>query len=131
MLMARPTSKYPTELELEILKVLWRIGPAAGREIRDALAATRDLAYTSVMTMLNIMTRKKYLKRCKVKGGFIYEARVSEQSTSGRMVRDLVDRAFAGSPSALMLSLLETGDIDAEEIQRLRELINRKAKEPS
>lgn len=129
--MARPTSKYPTELELEILKVLWRIGPAAGREIRDALAASRDLAYTSVMTVLNIMTRKKYLKRSKVKGGFIYEARVSEQSTSGRMVLDLVDRAFAGSPSALMLSLLETGDVDADEIQRLRELINRKAKEQS
>ncbi len=129
--MARPTSKYPTQLELEILKVLWRIGPAAGREIRDALAATRDLAYTSVMTMLNIMTRKKYLKRRKVKGGFVYEARVSEQCTSGGMVRDLVDRAFAGSPSALMLSLLETGDIDVEEIQRLRELISRKAKERS
>jgi predicted transcriptional regulator len=129
--MARPASKCPTELELEILKVLWRIGPASGRQIRDTLAETRDLAYTSVMTMLNIMTRKKYLKRSKTKAGFVYEARVSEQSTSGRMLRDVVDRAFAGSASAMMLSLLETNDINADELRQLREMINKKAKEQS
>ena len=53
--MARPASRHPTELELEILKVLWREGPLSGRQVRDALVPFRDLAYTSVMTVMNIM----------------------------------------------------------------------------
>ena len=53
--MARSPSQHPTELELEILKVLWRIGPATVRTVREELAAVRELAYTSVMTMMTIM----------------------------------------------------------------------------
>ena len=64
--MARQVSKHPTELELEILKVLWRNGPLTGRDVRDCLAIeTRDLAYTSVMTVMGIMEDKGYLKRKK------------------------------------------------------------------
>ena len=114
----RPKRKILTDQEFAIMKVVWRLQPVTVRGVYEEMLKERKIAYTSVMTVLNIMTRKKYLKRSKVKGGFVYEARVSEQSTSGRMVRDLVDRAFAGSPSALMLSLLETGDVDAQEIQR-------------
>ncbi len=127
--MARPASKYPTELELEILKIIWRIGPASGRQVRETLAESRELAYTSVMTILNIMTRKGYLKRVRAHGGYIYQARVTELSTSRRMLRDMVDRVFDGSAAALMLNLLETADIDPEELERLREMVNRKAEE--
>ncbi len=129
--MARPSSRHPTELELEILKILWRDGPATGRRVRDALAPTRDLAYTSVMTILNIMTRKGYLKRGKAEGGYVYRARITEESTSRRMLRDLVDRVFDGSAGALMLNLLKTDDLSAGEMQQLRELINRKTEEQS
>ena len=129
--MARPSSKYPTALELEILKILWRDGPGAVRAVRDALAEHRDLAYTSVMTVMNIMTAKGYLKRAKQGGSYVYRPRVSEQATTRRMLGDLVDRAFDGSAMAVMLNLLETSDIDAEELKRLRALIGRKAKEQS
>lgn len=127
--MARNSSKCPTELELQILKVLWRIGPASGRQVRDVLAQTRDLAYTSVMTMLNIMTRKKYLKRSKIEGGIVYRARVSQRVTCVGMVRDLLERAFDGSASALMLNLLENDRIQPDELKELRKLIDQKAKE--
>ena len=63
--MARPTSKHPTELELEILKVLWRASPLTGRQVRDALVGFRDLAYTSVMTIMGIMEDKGYVRRKK------------------------------------------------------------------
>jgi len=125
--MARSASRHPTELELEILKILWRDGPSNVRHVRDALAGFRDLAYTSVMTIMTIMARKGYVKRKKAEGGYVYRAAISAESTTRGMLRDLVDRAFDGSAAALMVNLLETGDLDAEELRRLRELINRKA----
>jgi BlaI family penicillinase repressor len=127
--MARSASRHPTELELEILKILWRDGPSTVRHVRDALTGFRDLAYTSVMTMMTIMARKGYLKRKKADGGYVYRAAISAESTTRGMLRDLVDRAFDGSAAALMVNLLETGDLDAEELQRLRELINQKTRE--
>ena len=128
--MARPASRYPTELELEILKILWHDSPLSGREIRDALAPGRELAYTSVMTMLKIMTRKKYLRRRKVAGGYMYAPRVSEQDVARGMLDDLVDRVFDGSALAVMLNLLESSDIDRAELKKLRKLINRKGTSP-
>lgn len=127
--MPRPASRHPTHLELEILKVLWGIGPATVRQVREGLAATRPLAYTSVLTMMNIMTRKGYLGRRKATGGYVYRPRVSEHDTARKMLQDLVDRVFDGSTAAVMLNLLETDDLDSNELSRLRKLINRKAKE--
>ncbi|MCP4250904.1 MAG: BlaI/MecI/CopY family transcriptional regulator [bacterium] len=127
--MARPRSPYPTELELEILKVLWRQGPASVREVREALAGSRALAHTSVMTIMTIMTQKGYLKRAKQAGRFVYRPSISEKSTAGRMLRDIVRRAFDGSAAAVMLNLLETADLDEQELKTIRTLINRKAKE--
>lgn len=129
--MARPPSKHPTELELEILKIIWRDGPATVRTVRDALTDYRDLAYTSVMTIMNIMLAKGYLKRAKQGGSYVYRPQVSEQATTRRMLSDLVDRAFDGSAMAVMFNLLETSDIDAEELKKLRRLVGRKAKEKS
>ena len=127
--MARPTSHHPTELELEILKILWRDGPSSVRQVRDALAARRPLAYTSVMTIMTIMTRKKHLRRRKRNGAFTYTACIGEKATLGGMLRDLIDRVFNGSTTAVMQNLL-TDDIDAEELARLRELIDKHIDSP-
>jgi BlaI family transcriptional regulator, penicillinase repressor len=129
--MARPTSRHPTELELEILKVLWRDGPLPGRSIRDALAETRDLAYTSVMTIMKIMTDKKYARREKVGGNFIYYPRVTEKKVTRRMLGDIVDRVFDGSAAAVMINLLQTTDLDEQELKQLRQIVNRKTREQS
>jgi len=128
--LARSQSKHPTELELAILKVLWGRSPATGREIRDALAEEfRDLAYTSVMTILGIMEQKEYVRRRKQGGGFVYAARVTEKSTTRRMMMDIVERAYDGSVAAAMVNLLETADIDTDEIKRLRQLLRQKSEE--
>ncbi len=126
--MSRPPSKHPTELELEILKVLWRDGPRSGRAVRDALAVGfRDLAYTSVMTILGIMEEKEYVRRKKQDGGFIYSPRVREMPTKQKMLRDVVDRVYEGSTMTAMLNLLETTDVGADELKQLRELIRKKS----
>ena len=126
--MARPASHHPTELELEILKVVWPDYPVTVRVVRDRLAEQtgRDLAYTSVMTTLGVMFNKGYLKRKLVNGSFLYEPKVAREKTLGKMLRDLVDRAFGGSPSAAVLNLLKTSDVDAEELRRIRELLDEK-----
>ena len=127
--MSRPSSRYPTELELEILKILWREGSASVREVRDALTEFRDLAYTSVMTIMNIMARKGYLKRAKMGKSYIYETRVTEKATRRGILGDLVERLFSGSATALMVNLIETGDIDDNELEKLRSLLDEKSKE--
>jgi BlaI family transcriptional regulator, penicillinase repressor len=128
--MAHPKSEHPTELELQILKILWRRSPMAVREVRDALAGQgRDLAHTSVITTLNVMTRKKYLKRSMQGNACLFQARVSRDEASKRMLSDVVRRVFDGSAKAAVLSLFECTDLDAAELDELRQLINQKAKE--
>ena len=126
--MARKTSRHPTELELEILKVLWDLGSASVRDVRDALASFRDLAYTSVMTTLNIMVKKGYAKRRKQGASYTYRPLVNREATTGGMLADMVDRVFDGSAAAAVLHLIETGDLDESELRELRALIRRKEK---
>ena len=127
--MPRPPSQNPTELELEILKVLWRIGPATVRMVREELAGFRALAHTSVMTVMTIMTQKGYLTRRKKRGGYVYRTRISEKAAKAGLASDLLERAFQGSAVDLMLNLLEEEKVDPEELNQLRNLIERKAKE--
>lgn len=129
-LMARTESEHPTELELEILKVLWEESPLLVRDVRDRLKqqAGRSLAHSSVITMLNIMHRKGFLKRRKEGKSFLFWPQVAKESVTGGMLGDLMSRLFAGSPSAMVLNLLETADVDADELAEIRKLVARKAK---
>ena len=127
--MARPASRYPTELELEILKVIWRDGPSPVRHVRDGLVGFRKLAYTSVMTIMNIMVQKGYLARKKVGLGYVYRPRVTERTNARKMLTDIVKRVFDGSASAVMVNLLETSDLDEVEIKKLRKLLKQKSGE--
>lgn len=129
--MARPESEYPTELELEILKVLWDESPLPVREVRDRLEqhAGRTLAHSSVITMLNIMHRKGFLKRQKQGKAFLFAPKVEKENVSGGMMSDLLSRLFDGSPTAMVLNLLETGEIDNDELDEIRRMVNRKSRE--
>jgi predicted transcriptional regulator len=127
--MPRPQASHPTELELEILKVLWQQQPLSGQEVRDALAPGRDLTYSSVMSMLGIMEEKGYVRRRKAGGRFVYSPRVTQAATGRRMLRDLVDRVFDGSALDVMVNLLETSRVDPDELRELRELIQKKTEQ--
>jgi predicted transcriptional regulator len=116
-------------LELEVLKVLWRSGPASIRQVREELTPTRPLAYTSVQTIMNIMVDKAYLRRDKRLGSYVYRSRIGEHTTRRRMLRDLVNRVFDGSAGAAALHLLEAAEIVPDELAQLRALLDRKAQE--
>ncbi len=127
--MARTASKHPTELELEILKVIWRNGSQTVRQVRQELAPVRKLAHTSVMTMMGIMTEKGYLRRKESRSGHVYRARVTQHKTLRKMMSDLVGRAFDGSAFDAMLHLIETSDLDDAEMDRLHQAIQEKSEE--
>ena len=128
--MARPSSEQPTELELQFLKILWNKSPQRVRNIRDALAdAGRDIAHTSVITTLNTMVEKGYLKRSREGKAFLFSPAVKQNDVSSRMLGDIVQRVFDGSPSAVMLSLFDCSEIGDEELKELRKIFNQKAKE--
>jgi predicted transcriptional regulator len=123
--MPRPASRYPTDLELEILKVLWQQGPSTVRQVRDILAKDRDLAYTSVMTIMSIMTDKGYVRRRKAKGSYVYRPVLEQHSAARAMLSDVVNRVFDGSAAAAAVHLLESADIDREELHELQRLLER------
>src|SRR5262245_42996981 len=129
--MARRQSKHPTELELEILKVLWTVGPCSVKQLQEGLAASRARAYTTIVTMLTIMANQGCVRKRRQGSGHVYEALIPRQEASGGMLRDLIDRVYDGSTLAVVQSLLDTSDLDAEELAEIRRLVNRKAKEQS
>ncbi len=116
----RPGKGGLTRLELRIMQVIWRRGASTVGEVQAELKPA--LAYTTVQTMLNILERKGKLKRELAGRAYIYSARVTEEKALGQGVRDLIDRMFGGSSEEMVMSLLKSGQIDAE---RLAELTRR------
>lgn len=123
--MARPKQEQPTPAELEILKVLWEQGPLTVRDVMEVLNRTSpERAYTTVMSLMNIMTDKGLLKRTPQGRAFIYAAKAARDKTLGNMVNDLLGRAFAGSASALVAHLLDETNPSKTELDEIRQAIN-------
>lgn len=128
--MARPASKHPTELELLILKILWRKSPLLARDVQSALASEgRDLAKTSVITTLNTMVAKEYLNRKKDGQSFLFSPRIKAETVSQQVLSDVVDRVFDGSTAAVLLKLFDVQSINTDELKELRRIINQKLNE--
>lgn len=121
--MPRIPSRFPTDLELAILKILWQRGPSTVRQVRDELAEERDLAYTSVMTIMTIMADKGYVRRRKSKGSYVYRPVLEQQSAARAMLSDVVNRVFDGSAAAAAVHLLESAEIDPAELHELQQLL--------
>ncbi len=128
--MPRSISKHPTELELQILKILWAKGALAVRDVRQTLADEegRELAHTSVVTTLNTMERKKYLRKKREGNAYIFEAAIDREEVSQSIVNDVVERVFDGSVSSLLVSLLGNSKMSEDQHKELRNLINKKKK---
>lgn len=110
-----------TPLELEIMNVLWAGGEANVQTVQAALP--RELAYTTVQTMLNILERKGRVKRTKRERAYFYKPVVSRDQVAQKAVRDMVQRLFGGSPESLVMSLLESRDLTPEKLDRLRRMV--------
>ncbi len=113
----------PTDAELAILRILWERGACTVRQVHDALSRERPAAYTTALKMLQIMTEKGLVRRDDSDRTHIYESRLTEEQTQRQLVRDLIDRAFGGSSSKLVLQALSGRRATPEELGEIRKLI--------
>jgi predicted transcriptional regulator len=123
-----PTSKSARTLtpqELAIMKVVWRLGHATVRDVYEALRESRRIAYTTVMTMMNILETKGYLRKEKDKDDRAYRYRPArpERTVITSMVREFVNRVFDGASQPLLLHLVKDGRLSEEEREELLRLI--------
>jgi predicted transcriptional regulator len=111
-----------TPLELEIMNVLWRTGPASVQGVQERLEG-RELAYTTVQTMLNILHRKGKVKRQLKDRAFIYRPVLSRQKAVRQAVGDVLERFFGGSADSLVLNLVETRQLTPEKLAEIQKLV--------
>ncbi len=114
----------PTEAELEILGVLWGRGPSTVREVQDAIAASKDVGYTTVLKLLQIMADKGLVRRNERERAHVYTASVPAEETQRQLVGDLLDRAFGGSAARMVQQALSSKRASAEEIARIRTFLD-------
>ena len=114
----------PTPAELEILRVLWDRGPSLVRDVQEVLNADRTTGYTTVLKLLQIMTDKGLVARDENARAHVYSARLPQSQTQRQLVRDLVDRAFAGSAASLVMQALSARRTSSAEIVMIRRLLD-------
>jgi predicted transcriptional regulator len=124
-LLARNKSATLTEAELRIMNVLWEKGSATVHEVLQALPSKSAPAYNSVLTIIRILETKGYVKHVKDRRAHVYTARIDRKDATRFEVRHLVSRFFGNSHEQLVLNILEENSIDAGELARVRQLLER------
>jgi BlaI family transcriptional regulator, penicillinase repressor len=114
-------SERLTPLETEIMIVLWEISPATVQTVQQRLP--RELAYTTVQTMLNVLVRKKKARRTLKDRAYYYRPAVKRDQVAGSAVKDLIDRLFGGSAESLVMSMLESRQLTPEKLERLQRML--------
>ena|SRR5688572_24369517 len=121
--MPRPRSPALTDAEARVMSVLWRLQTATVGDVVDALRKKRTVSYSTVQTILRILETKGYVAHEKVGRAFVYRPLVDERQARRRALRHLIGRMFNGSPTELVLNVLEDGKIDPAELKQLKKLI--------
>ena len=118
---SKKESERLTPLETEIMNVLWEISPATVQTVQQRLR--RELAYTTVQTMLNVLVRKKKARRTLKDRAYYYRPAVRRDQVAGGAVKDLIDRLFGGSAESLVMSLVESRQLTPEKLARLQQML--------
>lgn len=123
--MARSKSATLTEAELRIMNVLWEKGSATVHEMLQSMPEKPDLAYNSVLTIVRILETKGYVKHLKDGRAHVYQPKIDRKDATRFEISHLVSRFFGNSHEQLVLNILEEGSIDADELARVRQLLER------
>jgi predicted transcriptional regulator len=121
--MARKQSPQPTDVELAILRVLWRLGPSTVREVYLALQSSRDTGYSTTLKMMQVMLEKGLLRRDDSQRPQVYTPSQPEEQTQRQMVNDLLQKVFGGSARKLVLRAVESERVSAQELAEIRKLL--------
>ena len=128
--MARPPSTQPTEVELQILRILWALGPSPVREIHKRLEADKGTNYSTTVKMLAIMLEKGLVKRDEQSQPHIYRARISRKNAGQRMLGELIEKVYEGSAMTLVLQALSSNQATKEERDEIRRLLDQMEDKP-
>ena len=126
---SRSNGRKPTDSEMKILSVIWEHGPKTVREVYDLISQKETIGYTTVLKFMQIMTEKGLLERDASIRPQVFSAAQPQQQTQKMMLRDLVDRAFAGSPGNLALQALSTRKSTPQELRYIRTLLDKLERE--
>ena len=114
----------PTEAELILLRALWRHGPSTVRQVMEAVRAEKEIGYTTVLKLMQIMTEKGHVVRDVSQRTHVYKARWTEDQTQKRLVKDLLDRAYEGAASKMVLHALASKKASKSERDAIRRLLD-------
>ncbi len=115
----------PTESEIEILSVLWTLGPATVRDVHTELVKSREVGYTTVLKLMQIMTEKDLLVRDESNRSHIYRPKQKAETTQQSIIRGVIDRVFSGSTEQLVMQALSTKKATPEQIAQIREMLDK------
>jgi BlaI family transcriptional regulator, penicillinase repressor len=118
----RHRSATLTDQELEIMKIVWERDSATVRDVYEALLERRKVAYTTVMTMMKILERKKFLKKSQADRAYLYRPTQPKGKVIGAMVREFVNRVFNGSAEPLLVHLVEEHNLSPEDLDEIAKL---------
>ena len=118
-----------TNLEAEIMQLVWEKGKATVRDVYEAMRSTRPIAYTTVMTVLSKLAEKGVVERSQKGRAYVYRPKVSRKEAAQRSVDKLLRKFFDGSPRALVAHLIDVDAISPDELSSLQKLLNDKKKE--
>lgn len=124
--MARPASSQPTEVELQILRILWQTGGSTARGVHNALAEieARDTNYSTTVKMLSVMLEKGLVKRVESISPQVFRAAVSQKVTQRKMLGDLIDKVYNGSALSLVLQALSSRKATPDELTEVRRMLD-------
>lgn len=121
----RVTMPRPTDAELEILNVLWQRGASTVRDVHQQIIRSRPaMGYTTVLKLMQIMAEKKLVRRDERQRAHVYEARLAQEQTQRQLIGDLLERAFDGSATKLVMQALSTKKASAAELSTIREMLD-------
>lgn len=123
--MPRPSSSQPTEVEMQILRILWDLGPSPVREIHRRLEEAKGTSYSTTVKMLAVMLEKGLVTRDEEAQPHVYKAALTRDGAGKRLIRDLVDKVYDGSAHSLVLQALSAQRATQEERDEIRRLLDK------
>jgi BlaI family penicillinase repressor len=124
--MKRKINRPLGKLELEIMQIVWNLGEATVREVLNVINKRKDLAYTTIMTMMQNLEKKDYLEHVERCRRYFYMSRIKRELVEKRMLNDVLNNVFNGSPTRLINTLIDTGGLSKKEIDDIKDLLDSK-----
>ncbi len=123
------TKARPSNLETQVLSVLWEHGPATVRQVFSRLPDGKERAYTTILTVLQGMERKGLVSRTRCGAAHVYRAEIDRDEVGQPVVQRLLENVFAGDPARVVQALVDSADVTAEDLKQIRRVINRTARD--